>query len=613
MEKILLIGENTPFLESIAGEFNNLGFTAFTAGEEDKALEIITQEAPDVLVLPMGIKRFNSLKLVFKLREVNLLSKLVYLHPEDVIPNPPDRKFFLFVPDSLSPDLIVTKIIESIDSTLPMGEMSIREVLWLLKVENRSALIRIFTDEAEGEIFVVDGNPVACKLGFDVGDEAFESLIKYESIAYEILWDVPEGIERNIVKDYEEFFGPHIKKPVSEEGEPEESIEDLSRELEVEIQELGIEKSDEEISLDEFPTFEEENWDLGEDTLKELEKAGGAVEKEEDISELFKEEKKKTEEFSLDLGAGEPFEKEPEEKPEEKGLELPEEFAVSEEELSEFPPLEEEKKEEMELPPIGTDESVEFPPIGEKTEEKPRESEETEFPSIKSDELAEFPPVEEEKTPEFLMPEEKKEEIPPVEQQEAGFEAAFTEEEKLPPIGEESVFETQKSGKEEEFPTLEGTEFEIPGEESTEEPEELKISESLEGSEFEVPGEEISLPEELTEEKVETPAFEETSVSFEVSPDYQNRLENVARGIRGLLKIGLVKGQAIVAGIPDHSLDKEIEKLVFDEFDEVYKKSGTKVIASVKKGELVIWTVWSKVPAGYALFETKRIFEKVQE
>ncbi len=587
MEKILLIGENTPFLESIAGEFRNLGFTAYTAGEEDKALEIITQEAPDVLILPMGIKRFNSLKLVFKLREVNLLSKLVYLHPEDVIPNPPDKNFFLFVQDSLSPDLIVTKIIESIDSTLPMGEMTIREVLWLLKVESQSALIRIFTDEAEGEIFVVDGDPIACKLGLDVGDEALESLIKLESIAYEILWDVPEGIERNIVKDYEDFFGPHIKKPAEKEGEPEESIEDLSKELEVEIQELGIEKSSEELSLDEFPSFEEESWDLGEDTLKELEKEEKT--EEQDLAELFKEEPKGAEEFSLDMGEEdltitEPTEEKSGEESEKTEFEFPAEFTESE--LSEFPPLEEQKAEEK------------AEAEGEKVSP---ETGETGFPTIESEELTEFPQAGEEAEKisesipeEFKIPEETKpEEFPPLEEKETGFELSAPEEKV-------------------EFPTIEGSEFEVPGEE-------IHIEEKpsdIEGKEFEVPGvEEFAIPEEKTEApSEEKPSFiskEEPEIEFSADHDLQLKLETHAKGIRGLLSIGILRGNTAVAAIPSQTLERSVLKLADEEFDEIYKKIGRKILVYLKQKDLILWAEWSKVPAGYALYETKKILKKL--
>lgn len=537
MEKILLTGDNTPFLESIEEEFKKLGFTALTAGEEEKAFEVIEEESPDVLVITMGTRRFNPLKLVFKLRDVNLLSKLVYLHPDDLIPSPPDKRYFLFVPDSLSPELIVTKIIEKIDSTQPMGEMSIREVLWLLKVEKQSALLRILTDDTEGEIFVVEGNPIACKLGLDIGDEAFESLIKYEGVAYEIIWQVPEGVERNIVKDYEDFFGPPVKKPSKEESEPEEGIDDLSRELELEIQELGIEKGDEDISLEEFPALEEEKWDLGEETLKEMEETGS----EEDLSDLFKEEK---DEFPTGLEEElKSEEKERVEKPE-----SPEGFTFPDEELEEFPSIEEER--------------IDFQESG------TREKSEDEFPPAGEEQLTEFPPVEKEKMEFSPSPD--------------------VEEEKIP------LFEEPMDTEKEE--PLEGSEFQVPGEET---------------EELQVPGD-FEIPEDVTEEA--SPVIEESEKPVRVETDetLQKRLEETVRGLRGLERIGLLKEKSVVAGIPDQSLYEAVEKFVFEDFDEAFKRSGSSIVVSVKRGDLVIWALWKGVPAGYALFETRRIFNQIQ-
>ena len=383
MEKILLIGENRPFLESIADEFEKLGFKAFTAGEEDEGSKFITSEVPDVMILTYGIKRFNPLKLVFKLREVNLLAKLVYLHPETIKPSPPDESFYIFVPDSLPPDLIVTKIIEAIDNASPIGEMAIKDVLWLLNFEKRSAFIRIFTDEAEGEIIVKDGDPVSCKLGIDTGDEALSNLVGLETIAYEISWDIPQEVERNVTQSIETFVG----RTFSEEGMEEEEagvkdFEDLSKELERDIENLAPEEPG-EFTLNEFPSFEEEKessseaWDLEdlEDIGKEL--AGGEEESkieepvEEDLSSLlsdediFKtEEKKETPMEGLNI----------EETELPSDFEFPEEITFEEEKTEEKLP--EEKEEIPGLEELGAmaeeekEEPEQFAPPFEKTGEE---------------------------------------------------------------------------------------------------------------------------------------------------------------------------------------------------------------------------------------------------
>jgi len=410
MEKILLIGENEPFLESISNEFEKLGFKAFTAGEEDEGLKFITSENPDVMLLTYGIKRFNPLKLVFKLREVNLLAKLVYLHPENINPTPPDENFYIFVPDSLSPDLIVTKIIEAIDNKSPVGEMTIKDVLWLLNFEKRSAFIRIFTDESEGEIIVKDGEPVSCKLGIDTGDEALSNLVSLETIAYEVSWDIPEEVERNVTQSIEDFLGKPFAEGKEEEEQKPKDFEDLSKELEKDIEDLTPEEP-EEFSLDEFPSFDEEKeeagetWDLGdlEDIGKEL--AGEEEEKpeeptgpaEEDLSSLlsdediFKtEEKEEGQPESLNLEEPElpsdfefpeeiTFEEEkPQEKPQEEKEEIPglEEIGELPQEKKEEPePFETVEEHKVEPPAVEepvkiSEESIPAPEIQESEEKK---------------------------------------------------------------------------------------------------------------------------------------------------------------------------------------------------------------------------------------------------
>ncbi len=387
MEKILIIGENIPYLESIAEEFKKLGFSPFTAGEEEEGQKIITTEVPDVILMPQGIKRFNSLKLVFNLREVNLLSKLVYLHKEDVIPNPPDDSFYLFVVDSLSPDLIVTKIIERIDEVHPLGEMSIKDVLWMLKFEGKSAILRVFTDEAEGEIIVVDGDPISCKIGVDSGDKALETLVNFESIAYEITWEVPEDVERNVVNDYEHFLG----KPVSElhetkeKVEEEKNLEDLSVELDKELKDLEVtEPLEEEFSFDDFPVFEEEK--------KEEEKFPWNFEDEELKIDEEKEKAEKSEGLTLYEDKDLLEEHEVEEKPEEKfEVEQPEEIAEKGEEEIELP-------EEFKLP-----ETVEEAGLEEEKEELPLKAEE-ESEEIVQSQIQETVPQSE------FKPDEEKEE-----------------------------------------------------------------------------------------------------------------------------------------------------------------------------------------------------------
>lgn len=382
MEKILLIGENIPYLDSIAEEFKKLGFSSFTAGEEEEGQKIITTEVPDVILMPQGIKRFNSLKLVFNLRDVNLLSKLVYLHREDVIPSPPDDSFYLFVPDSLSPDLIVTKIVEKIDEIHPLGEISIRDVLWMLKFEGKSAMLRVFTDEAEGEIIVVDGDPVSCKIGVDTGDKALETLVNLESIAYEIIWEIPEDVERNVVNDYEYFLGKAVTEPSGVQGEVaegEKRLEDLSIELEKDIKELDVgEPLGEEFSFDDIPVFEEEQkeekneefpWDFEDKELKigekgeELEEEGLKLYEDKELMEEQKSEEKPEEELRM-----EQLEKIEEEVPEkgekvEKEIKLPEEF-----ELTESIEKEEEEKEKKEEVPLQMSEGPVEKPIIEVSE-----------------------------------------------------------------------------------------------------------------------------------------------------------------------------------------------------------------------------------------------------
>ncbi len=388
MEKILLIGENIPYLESIAEEFKKLGFSSFTAGEEEDGQKIIKNQVPDVILMPQGIKRFNALKLVFNLREVNLLSKLVYLHKEDVIPNPPDDSFYLFVPDSLSPDLIVTRVVEKIDEIHPLGEMSIRDVLWMLKFEGKSAILRVFTDEAEGEIIVVDGDPVSCKVGVDSGDKALETLVHLESIAYEISWDVPQDVERNIVSDYKHFLG----EPVLESHEAEvksgevKNLEDLSLELDKDIKEFEVgEPLEEEFSFDDFPVFGEEEekgekeefpWNFEGEELKT--KAGEKPDEEgltlyED-KDLMKETEEKTEEFDTEPPESvreETLEKEGEEIELPEELNLPESMGVkkeTEEETEEKAPIDTGEEEvsqtvesapEMKFEPQMEEESIE--------------------------------------------------------------------------------------------------------------------------------------------------------------------------------------------------------------------------------------------------------------
>ena len=397
MEKILLIGENEPFLETIAEEFGKLGFKAFTAGEEDEGLKIITTEIPDVILLTHGIKRFNPLKLIFKLRESNLLAKLVYLHPEDMKPNPPDNGFYIFIPDSLSPDLIVTKIIEAVDNINPIGEMTIKDVLWLLNFEKQSAFIRIFTDEAEGEIIVKDGEPISCKLGIDVGDEALSSLVNLDTIAYEISWEIPEDVERNVTEGIEHFIGMSVLTEKQEEltgTEEVKDFEDISKELEKDIEELTPGQT-EEFSLNEFPSFEEETpeetWDIGEfeELGKDEEEKKEEKPEEEDLSsllgeDLFKEEEKEEETPQDTFSLEEPEIPQEFEFPEE--IKFEEETPKKEESIPEEQPLEE--KPEEQIP--GLDELI-TPPIEEKEETPPEE-----IPAEPAFKAEETPQIEEE-------------------------------------------------------------------------------------------------------------------------------------------------------------------------------------------------------------------------
>ena len=382
MERILLVGENKPFLESISDEFEKLGFKAFTAGDEDEGLNLITSEVPDVMILSYGIKRFNPLKLVFKLREVNLLAKLVYLHPENIKPLPPDDSFYIFVPDSLPPDLIVTKIVEAIDNASPIGEMTIKDVLWILNFEKRSAFVRIFTDEAEGEVIVKDGEPVSCKLGINLGDEALSNLVGLETIAYEISWDIPQEIERNVTQGIEVFVGEPFSEEKVEEEDETKDFEDITKELERDIEELTTAEP-KEFTLNEFSPFEEkkettdETWDLNnlediesniparEEELKPPEESTSPFINNEDIFKNESEKGGETFPEGLELGESELT----------SDFEFPEEISfeeVTEEELSEeIPGLEEmelnseEKKEELPFTPSIEEQEAEQVPIEE--------------------------------------------------------------------------------------------------------------------------------------------------------------------------------------------------------------------------------------------------------
>ncbi len=271
----LVVDDEEDILYAIADALEKEGMVAHKALNGRQALEILKMRAKniDVLITDIRMPDINGVELLLMAKDINPDIKVIVITAygsEDL-----KREVFskgaiayLEKPFDIS-DLI--KKVEELSQQKKAPEWTLTELLQLITIEGKSAIVEVNTPDGKGRIFIVNGEIHNAEFGGLKGKQAFMKLISYDKSKFNILWQTPR-VERMIYKPLyllllEAIVGSDKEAEILKKKEQEEKV------VEQEKKEEEEEKSPLDLALEQVSR-------LFQDVEPEEEFAEEAVEKE---------------------------------------------------------------------------------------------------------------------------------------------------------------------------------------------------------------------------------------------------------------------------------------------------------------------------------------------
>ncbi len=247
---VLVVDDEEDILYAIADALEKEGMVAHKALNGRQALEILKMRAKniDVLITDIRMPDINGVELLLMAKDINPDIKVIVITAygsEDL-----KREVFskgaiayLEKPFDIS-DLI--KKVEELSQQKKTPEWTLTELLQLITIEGKSAIVEVNTPDGKGRIFIVNGEIYNAELGGLKGKQAFMKLISYDKSKFNILWQTPR-VERMIYKPLyllllEAIVGSDKEAEIlkKKEQEKEEVVEQEKREEEEEKSPLDL-------------------------------------------------------------------------------------------------------------------------------------------------------------------------------------------------------------------------------------------------------------------------------------------------------------------------------------------------------------------------------------
>ncbi len=271
----LVVDDEEDILYAIADALEKEGMVAHKALNGRQALEILKMRAKniDVLITDIRMPDINGVELLLMAKDINPDIKVIVITAygsEDL-----KREVFskgaiayLEKPFDIS-DLI--KKVEELSQQKKAPEWTLTELLQLITIEGKSAIVEVNTPDGKGRIFIVNGEIHNAEFGGLKGKQAFMKLISYDKSKFNILWQTPR-VERMIYKPLyllllEAIVGSDKEAEILKKKEQEEKV------VEQEKKEEEEEKSPLDLALEQVSR-------LFQDVEPEEEFAEEAIEKE---------------------------------------------------------------------------------------------------------------------------------------------------------------------------------------------------------------------------------------------------------------------------------------------------------------------------------------------
>ncbi len=276
---VLVVDDEEDILYAIADALEKEGMVAHKALNGRQALEILKMRAKniDVLITDIRMPDINGVELLLMAKDINPDIKVIVITAygsEDL-----KREVFskgaiayLEKPFDIS-DLI--KKVEELSQQKKTPEWTLTELLQLITIEGKSAIVEVNTPDGKGRIFIVNGEIYDAEFGGLKGKQAFMKLISYDKSKFNILWQTPR-VERMIYKPLyllllEAIVGSDKEAEILKKKEQEEKV--VEQEKKEEEEEEEEEKSPLDLALEQVSR-------LFQDVEPEEEFAEEAVEKE---------------------------------------------------------------------------------------------------------------------------------------------------------------------------------------------------------------------------------------------------------------------------------------------------------------------------------------------
>ena len=247
--KTLIVDDEEDILQELSTALSNAGMIVFTAKDGRKALDVLKRQDLDVIVTDIRMPDINGIELLLYAKELNPDIKVIVItaYGSEAVRREVLEKGaigYLEKPFDVK-DLI--DLINSLAKKPGTEEWGITEILQLINLDKKSAILTVKTPEGEGKIYIVDGDVYHAELGELSGKEAFLKIISYERPKFDIKWTTPK-VKRTIVRPLyllllEAIVGP---SEVPETLLREEKVEEEKKEEAV-VEESPLEKALEQI------------------------------------------------------------------------------------------------------------------------------------------------------------------------------------------------------------------------------------------------------------------------------------------------------------------------------------------------------------------------------
>ncbi len=261
MARVLLVDDEEDILWGLSDSLKKEGLEVLTAQDGEEALVHLEDGPIDVMVTDLRMPGMNGVQLLLKAKElqpeINVIVMTAY-GSDEIRREVLERGAIHYLEKPFDFEDLY-KLIEKCTREKGVEQpWELADVLQLLNLEGRSAIIEVRTEEENGSVFVKDGEPVHSTLGDKIGEKALIAILSQPEIEYNIKFDAPE-VERTInsplyalilraISDVDESNRDEITSIIKKIGEKEVEEAQKTEELEEEQKNSGEENLEEEYS-----------------------------------------------------------------------------------------------------------------------------------------------------------------------------------------------------------------------------------------------------------------------------------------------------------------------------------------------------------------------------